>query len=29
MGEHELALAMTRGVLERVHAAAGAPIVSA
>jgi K+:H+ antiporter len=29
MGEHELALAMTRGVLERVHAAASAPIVSA
>jgi K+:H+ antiporter len=29
MGEHELALAMTRGVLERVDAAASAPIVSA
>jgi monovalent cation:H+ antiporter-2, CPA2 family len=29
MGEHELALAMTRGVLERVDAAARAPIVSA
>jgi K+:H+ antiporter len=29
MGEHELALAMTRGVLERVDAAAHAPIVSA
>ena len=29
MGEHELALAMTRGVLERVEAAARAPIVSA
>jgi CPA2 family monovalent cation:H+ antiporter-2 len=29
MGEHELALAMTRGVLERVDAAARAQIVSA
>ena len=29
MGEHELALAMTRGVLEHLDAAARAPIVSA
>jgi CPA2 family monovalent cation:H+ antiporter-2 len=29
MGQHELALAMTRGVLERVDAATRAPIVSA
>ena len=29
MGEHELAQAMTRGVLERVDAAVSAPIVSA
>jgi K+:H+ antiporter len=29
MGEHELALAMTRGVLERLDAAASAPIVTA